>query len=143
MSRARSKARQAVVQALYQKQLAEQTLQELDEHFTEQHVANRSSKKLDREYFTQLLQGISEEQECLEEILVPLLDRPLEQVDPVERATLLLGAYELHSRLEIPYRVVLNESIELAKKYGGEDGHHYVNGVLDKLAKQLRESEIW
>ena len=73
--------------------------------------------------------------------MAPLLDRPLTQLDPIERAILLIGAYELAQRVEVPYRVVINEGVELAKRFGGEQSHRYVNAVLDRLARQLRTAE--
>jgi len=75
-------------------------------------------------------------------VIASIIDRPVTQLSPVERAVLVIGAWELKSRAEIPYRVVINESIELAKSYGGTDGHKFVNGVLDKLTPTLRAAEI-
>ena len=89
-----------------------------------------------------LLHGIPASISELDEKLTPCLDRSIESVDPVERAILRLGAYELINRLEVPYRVVINEAVELAKVFGAEQGHKYVNGVLDKLAHQVRKAEI-
>jgi N utilization substance protein B len=88
------------------------------------------------------LRGAAERAESLEAAITPFLDRPIGELSPIERAILLLGAYELAERLETPYRVVINEAIELTKSFGGTDGHRYINGVLDKLAPQLRAAEV-
>ena len=98
----------------------------------------KSFEKADRELLDELLNGVIREAPQLEARLAPFLDRKVSALSPVERAVLLLGAYELQHRLETPYRVVINEAVELAKAYGGTDGHKYVNGVLDRLAGELR-----
>ncbi|MCB1830778.1 MAG: transcription antitermination factor NusB, partial [Gammaproteobacteria bacterium] len=96
----------------------------------------------DSNYFDALLQGVSGQLSTLDQQLKPCLDRSIESVDPVERAILRLGAFELIFRMEIPYRVIINEAVELAKVFGAEQGHRYVNGVLDKLAKESRNAEM-
>ena len=98
--------------------------------------------KADVDYFRDILRGIDKRHEELEASLEPLLDRPLAELDPVERAILYLGVYELQHNLEIPYRVVVNEAIELAKMFRAEQSHKYVNGILDKAARQLRKVEL-
>ncbi len=98
--------------------------------------------KADSEHFTALVMGVAKQAETLAAQLVPLLDRPLQELSPVEHAVLLIAAYELKEHPEIPYRVVINEAVELTKSFGGTDGHKYVNGVLDKLAPRLREAEV-
>jgi N utilization substance protein B len=95
----------------------------------------------DLEYFEDLVRGVDTHRAELDAALAPLLDREIEQVDPIERAALRLGAYELKCRPDVPYRVVLNEAVELAKRFGAEHGHTYVNGVLDKLAREWRGTE--
>jgi N utilization substance protein B len=97
--------------------------------------------KLDAEHFKQLLHGCIEQAGELDALLQPYLDRPTRELSPVEHALLLLGAYELRALVEVPYRVIINEAVELAKVYGGTDGFKYVNGVLDRVAPQLREAE--
>ena len=97
--------------------------------------------KTDRDYFSSLLAGAIRESGHLEHLLEPYLDRKIAQLSPVERAILLLAAYEMHSHPDVPYRVVINEAVELAKNYGGTDGFKYVNGVLDKLAADQRPAE--
>lgn len=130
----RHNARRAVVQALYQWQATEQDPQSIMAQF----VADRSLQRFDKKLFRELFAGTLDEREALDTLITPLLDRPLAQVDPVERAILRLAGYELKHRLEIPLRVVINEAVELAKTFGGESGHRFVNGVLDKLADQVR-----
>ncbi len=98
--------------------------------------------RVDIDYFHELVHGVAERVYALDDEIAPFLDRELQAVDPVERAILRLGAYELMQRPEIPYRVIINESVELAKSFGGESGHRYVNGVLDKVAQKLRAAEV-
>ena len=98
--------------------------------------------KSDIGYFRALLNGAIDNAPALEQKIAPLLDRAVAELSPVERGILLLGGYELMRELEVPYRVVINEAVELAKVYGGTDGHKFVNGVLDKLAADLRQIEV-
>ena len=97
--------------------------------------------RADLEYFHDLLHGVADQQESLDAMLAPALDRPIEQVDPVERALLRLAAYELRDRLEVPWRVVINEAVDLAHTFGAEQSHRYVNAVLDVVAHQTRPFE--
>jgi N utilization substance protein B len=99
-------------------------------------------KRADEAYFRTLLVGVIKEEDLLSSRLVPCLDRPLAELSPVERAILLIGAYELVFCPDVPWRVAINEGVELAKKFGGTDGHKYINGVLDKLAQDVRALEI-
>lgn len=134
----RHKARRAAVQALYQWQLTQEPPGGVEAHFgLEQEFAG-----IDMEYFQQLLSEIPRHRPDLDQSLRPHVDRALEDIDPVERAILWLGAYELEFHPEIPYRVVLDEAVELAKTFGAEHGHRYVNAVLDKLALRIRATEI-
>ena len=121
---ARSRARRRAVQALYAWERGEQDMQ----------IA-------DLEYFEDLLRGVEAHCKELDASLVPFIDRDIERVDPIERAVLRLAAYELKYRLDVPYRVVLNEAVEVTKRFGSEQGHTYVNGVLDKLAGATRAVE--
>ena len=98
--------------------------------------------KADRAHFDALLHGCLTDAAALDAQLAPHLDRPLAQVSPVEHAVLLVGAYELQHCLDVPYRVAINEAVELAKAFGGTDGHRFVNGVLDKAAAELRPAEV-
>ena len=99
-------------------------------------------KTANTEYFQILLEGIMAQSENLNQTLAPFLDRDVAELSPIEHAALLVGAYELGYCLDVPYKVAINEAVELAKKYGGTDGHKYVNGVLDKLAKVARHIEF-
>ena len=135
---ARTRARELMVQALYQKQLAGHSTSELLAQFHEQAAYNR----VDQEYFDEQFPAISNSQDELEKQIDELIDRPLEQLDPVELAILLIGTYELESRIDIPYRVVINECVNLAKRFGSIDGHKYINACLDAAAKTFRKIEI-
>jgi N utilization substance protein B len=138
MKNARHKARELALQGLYQWLLADEKADEIRTHLAE----FKGYDKADRKYLTQLLDGVIADAPQLEAAFGPLLDRPVDELSPVERGVLLLGAYELAHVPEVPYRVVINEAVELAKSYGGTDGHKYVNGVLDKLAAKLRAAEV-
>ncbi|MES9843577.1 MAG: transcription antitermination factor NusB, partial [Candidatus Sedimenticola sp. 6PFRAG5] len=125
------------VQAIYQWQMTGQDIKDIHNQFlTEQDPAS-----FEVEYFNTLLSGVPGNLSDLDSQLGPCLDRSIESVDPVERAILRLGAFELIHQLEVPYKVVINEAVELAKVFGAEKGHKYVNGVLDKLAGQVRKAE--
>lgn len=137
-NRARSRARRCAVQALYQWQLTGQDPAEIEAQFLDE----QDMGQVDVEYFRELLHQVVGRQAALDEALAPHLDRPIHEVDPVERAVLRLGAYELACRLDIPYRVVIDEAVELAKRFGAEQGHRFVNGVLDQAARKLRAVEV-
>lgn len=134
----RHRARQAIVQALYQWQLTEQPSEQIEAHF----IADHELAGADLEYFHHCLREVPLHCHELDDHVAPHLDRAIDEVDPVERAILRLGAFELEFHPEIPFRVVINEAVELAKTYGAEHGHKYVNAVLDKTALKLRASEI-
>ena len=138
MSKARHKARRLATQALYAWQMSGQDLVDLNEQIRLDH----DMSKVDQEYFDELLHKIPANLQELDDHITPLLDRDLDKVDPIERAILRLGAYEMVFRLDVPYRVVINEGVELAKTFGAEDGHKFVNGILDGVAKKLRSVEI-
>ena len=135
---ARTRARELLVQALYQKQLAGHGCAELLEQFHEQVAYDR----VDQKYFDEALQAICETQAELEKKIDELIDRPLEQLDPVELSILLIGVYELESCSDVPFRVVINEGVNLAKRFGALDGHKYINACLDVAAQSLRRTEI-
>ena len=99
-------------------------------------------KRADETYFRTLIYGVIKEEDMLGARVAPLLDRPLAELSPIERGILLIGAYELLHCPDVPWRVAINEGVELAKKFGGTDGHKYINGVLDKLAQDVRAVEI-
>lgn len=138
--RRRHFARHRAVQALYQWQVAGQDLRDIEKQFLEEMAMGG----VDGDYFHELLFGVPGALTELDAQLAPCLDRSLEALDPVEKAILRLGAYELLERLDIPYRVVINEAVELAKQFGAEQSHRYVNGVLDRIARShpLRAAEI-
>jgi N utilization substance protein B len=135
---ARTRARELLLQALYQKQIAGHDRRELLSQFREQVAYQR----VDQAFFEELLATICENQEALEKIIEGLIDRPLEQLDPVELGILLIGVHELQSRIDVPYRVVIDESVNLAKRFGATDGHKYINACLDAAAQSLREIEV-
>jgi N utilization substance protein B len=138
MSRKRSRARHHAVQAVYQWQMTGQDVGDVVGQF----LASQDGTKFEVEYFRDLLRGVATNLNALDACLQPHVDRPIAQIDPVERAILRLGAYELAHHPEVPYRVVINEAVELAKVFGAEEGHKYVNGVLDKVARTLRSVEV-
>lgn len=137
--RARIKARRNTVQALYQCFMTEKEFSDIIDEFEsdEQKLA-----KTDVEYFKLLLRGTIKCREELDAQIEKLLDRPVDELDAVERAILHIGCYELKYCLEIPWRVVVNEAIELAKLFGAEESHKYINGILDKVSKDLRPVEV-
>jgi len=134
----RRKARHYAVQGIYQWQMSGAPTADIENQFIE----SINPKKVDVPYFLELIQGTLTQLHSLDEQLTPHLDRTIDEVDPVERAILRLAAWELSERHDIPYKVVINEALELAKVFGAEDGHKYVNGVLDKVAKILRPLEF-
>jgi N utilization substance protein B len=136
-SRARSLARRLALQALYQWQLTGQSFPELRNQF----ATDESFPDVDPEYFVQLLQEVVEGAPELDALMAQWLDRPVAQLDPVEHAVLLIGLQELRGHVEVPYRVVLNEGVELAKKFGATEGHKFINAVLDRAARTLRATE--
>lgn len=134
----RHRARCSAVQALYQWQITRQLPEEIESHF----LADSALDDADLEYFRHLVREIPQQLQELDRRLSPHLDRSVAEIDPVERAILRLGAFELEFHPEIPYRVILNEAVELAKTYGAEHGHKYVNAVLDRVALTLRADEV-
>ncbi|WP_019140525.1 transcription antitermination factor NusB [Noviherbaspirillum massiliense] len=134
----RHRAREFALQGLYQWLLNNEDAGAIDAHIRQAHGFD----KADAGHFDVLLHGTIREAPLLREGLAPLIDRPIDQLSPVEHAALLIGAYELRNHIEIPYKVVINEAVELTKSFGGIDGHKYVNGVLDKFAANVRELEV-
>jgi N utilization substance protein B len=134
---ARRRSREFAVQGLYQWLVSRE-----DSGAIEAHIAEASGfEKADAAHFKDLLHGVIRDVEALHAAISPHIDRRLEELSPVEHATLLVGGYELMRHAEIPYRVVINEAVELAKTFGGTDGYKYVNGVLDRVAARLRPHE--
>jgi transcription antitermination protein NusB len=133
----RSVARKLALQALYRWQLNDAPWQDLIQEFGEA----EDMRNADREYFRELVEGVHGSRQALDTRLAELMDRPPEQLDPVEHAILLIGLYELTSRPEVPYRVSINEAVGLTKRFGATDGHKFVNAVLDRAARALRPHE--
>jgi N utilization substance protein B len=134
----RHRAREFALQGLYQWLLNNEDATKVVNNIRGAHGFD----KADGEYFADLLRGTIKQSVELSEEFTPLVDRGIGELSPIEHAVLLIGAYELKNHVEIPYRVVINEAVELTKSFGGIDGHKYVNGVLDKLAAQLRADEV-
>ena len=138
MKNSRRRAREFALQALYQWLVNECSADVLLAQFKEQ----KDFAKADQALVETLLRGVTADADALRNRITPYLDRPFKELSPVEHALLLLAACELRDHPETPYKVVINEAIELAKSFGGTDGHKYVNGVLDKLAAELRPTEF-
>jgi len=134
---ARSRARRRALQALYAWQLSGSHMNAVIEQFRHE----QDMEVADLDYFEDLLHGVEKHLATIDASLQPYIDREVEQIDPIERAALRLAAYELKFRIDVPYRVVINEAIEVTKRFGADHGHSYVNGVLDKLAAELRTAE--
>ena len=138
MKNSRRLAREFAVQGLYEWLLAGNDVRAIEHRLAEV----KTFDKADRPLLDSILNGVVRSSTELDARLAPFVDRPIAALSPVEHAVLLVGAYELVHRLETPYRVVINEAVELAKAYGGTDGHKYVNGVLDRLAAEVRAIEV-
>lgn len=138
MSHARRRARQAAVQAVYQWQIAQQNIGEIEKQFREEHAGS----KTDMAYFDELLHGVTAKVGELDKIYEPYLKLALDEVSPVEKAILRVATYELQFKPDVPYRVVLNEAIDLAKRFGADQAHKFINGVLDKVAANVRAIEF-
>ena len=134
---ARSRARRRALQAVYAWQLSHTAINKVIDQFQ----SEQDMEVADQEYFEDLVRGVEANLGTLDEALSHFLDRDIAQVDPIERAVLRIAAYELRHRIDVPYRVVINEAIETTKRFGSEHGHTYVNGVLDHAAAQWRAAE--
>lgn len=133
----RGRARELIVQALYQMQISGHDRNELLRQFHDRPEFER----IEKEFFDAAILGICEKQQELEDAVAEHSDRPVSQLDPVERAVLLLGVFELQTRIDIPYRVVINEAVNLSKRFGAVDGHKFINALLDRAAPALRPAE--
>ena len=134
----RRNARQYALQAMYQWQISATPVAEIEFEFLAHHI----KQKIDLVYFKELIHAIPEQQVELDNNITPFLSRPIAEIDPVELAILRLATYELLKRLDVPYRVAINEALELAKKFGSVEGFKFVNGVLDQVARKCRTEEI-
>jgi transcription antitermination protein NusB len=136
-SGARTVARKLALQALYRWQLNSGPWQDLVQEFAD----DPDMARADADYFRELIVGVCEQSEALDATLAPLLDRKPAELDPIEHAVLLIGSLELQHRPEVPYRVVINEAVGLARRFGATDGYKYINGVLDRAARLWRAQE--
>lgn len=134
----RRKARHYAMQALYQWQISRNALRDIEQQFCSEY----DFSQVDLEFFQELLHQVPVHVGELEALLTPYLDRPIKDLTPIELSLLRMGAYELAHRIDVPFKVVINEAVALAKKFGAAESHKYINGVLDKLAKQLRAVEV-
>ena len=133
----RRKARHFGLQALYQWTLSGASPSDIEAEFR----VDNDFRHTDGEYFSAVLRGVVRDVEGLESLFEPALDRTLDELDPIERNLLRLGTFELRDRIDVPYKVVISEAVALAKKFGATDSHRYINGVLDKVARELRQIE--
>jgi N utilization substance protein B len=135
---ARSRARRRALQAVYAWQLSSSPVERVIEQFRDE----QDMEVADLEYFEALVRGVVQHSEELDAVLAKYIDRSMGQVDPIERAVLRIAGFELAHRVDVPYRVVINEAIETTKRFGAEQGHTYVNGVLDRAAAEWRAAEM-
>jgi N utilization substance protein B len=133
----RRKARELAVQAIYSWQLSQNSITDIEVNF----LTDNSARRFDIAYFQQLLRGVTSSVGSIDEAIAPHVDRPLDDVDHVEKAILRVAIYELKDCQDVPYKVVINEAIELAKSFAADDSHKFVNGVLDKAVKLIRPEE--
>lgn len=134
----RHNARHYAVQAMYQWQIAGAAIADIEAEFLLEHI----EKKLDMAYFKELIHGIPTNLDIIDNAIKPFLNRSMSDIDPVELAVLRLATYELLKRPDVPYRVIINEALQLTKKFGSVEGYKFVNGILDRIAKANREVEI-
>jgi N utilization substance protein B len=134
----RRRARRLLIQALYQWQMASSPVSQIEAEFR----VDNDMTKVDVAYFSELLRAITARIGDLDKLIEPAIQRDIKVIDPIELAILRLGAFEMKERLDVPYRVVINEGVELVKRFGGTDGHRFINSVLDRLASELRQVEI-
>jgi transcription antitermination protein NusB len=135
---ARRRARRLIVQALYQWQVSRADVSDIENQFRD----DPGFERTDATFFVEVLRGVLREREMLDALIAPLLDRKLQALDQVELALLRLGTYELTSRADVPFKVVIDEYVALARTFGGEESHRYINGVLDKVARIARAAEV-
>ncbi|RUO28073.1 transcription antitermination factor NusB [Aliidiomarina sedimenti] len=133
---ARRKARRLAIQAIYSWQLSKNSISDIEAEF----LTDNDVSKVDVDYFQDLIRGVATQASSLDGSLSPFTDRPFADLDQIERAILRVSAYELKFRVDVPYKVVMNEAIELAKAFGADDSHRFVNGVLDKAVDSLRSA---
>lgn len=135
---ARELARQSALQAIYQWQVTGENLSEIERQFAEEHGLGNAN----REYFSAILHGLPAQIDVIDTALAEFVDRPVNEIDMIEKALLRVGTYELLFRLEVPYRYIINECINLTKEFGNFQSHKYINGILDKVARKHRAAEV-
>jgi len=133
----RRKARELAVQAIYSWQISQNSVTDIEVNF----IADNSKRRFDIEYFQLLLRGVTSNLSDIDDAISPYVDRPLDDIDHVEKAILRVAVFELKDCTDVPYRVVINEAIELAKSFAADDSHKFINGVLDKTVKLIRPEE--
>jgi N utilization substance protein B len=138
LAKARGKSRRLAMQAIYQWQMTGDSITGIKQQFFEEN----NSSKIDVEYFTELVSGVASNLSEIDKLLEKYMSRTIESVDPVERSILRIGTYEFINRLDVPYRVVLNEAVTITKEFCSEKSHTFVNAVLDKVAKEIRHMEV-
>ena len=138
MSSAKTNARRCAVQALYQWQISGASLNRIEMNFMEEERLKGAQKN----FFSEIFHGVPKQLTVIDEALNEFVDRPVEKIDPVERAVLRVGVYELINRLDTPYKVIINEAVNLAKFFGADGSHKYVNSILDKVSQKKRAMEI-
>lgn len=138
MGSAKTNSRKCAVQALYQWQMTGNDLSQIETNFLEE----KRLKTIHKDYFLKIFYGVPKKLNEIDKILAEFIDRPVEAIDPVERAILRIGVYELLNFLDTPYKVIINEGINLAKCYGGEGSYKYVNSILDNVSDKIRNNEI-
>ncbi len=134
----RRKARKLALQALYQWHVAESPVTQIEAEF----LADNDMAKVDQEYFSEVLRGVPRSKSELDSFIAKHTDRSPKEMTPIELAILRMGTYELIHRIDVPYKVIINEGVELSKTFGANEAHRFVNGVLDKLAQELRLTEV-
>ncbi len=146
VAKARGKARRLAMQAIYQWQMTGDSITDIKQQFVDANIitsaSTSSSKSIDEEYFSQLVSGVASSISELDPLLEKNMTRSMESVDPVERAILRLATFEFVNRLDVPYRVVLNEAVNITKEFCSEKSHTFVNAVLDKVAQKIRHIEF-
>lgn len=135
---ARRKARRLAMQALYQWHLSSSPVNQIEAEF----ITDHDMAKVDQEYFSEVLRGVPSTLTELDGYIESVTDRSVREMTPVELSILRMGAYELVHRIDVPFKVIINEGVELSKLFGASEGHRYVNGVLDKLSQRLRATEV-
>ncbi len=133
----RRKARELAIQAIYSWQISQNSVTDIENNF----ISENSKRRFDIEYFQQLLRGVTQNINDIDAAISPYVDRPLDDIDQVEKSILRVAVYELKDCSDVPYRVVINEAIELAKAFAADDSHKFVNGVLDKAVKLIRTED--